>query len=94
MTTAVDGKGFSDISASTDPFALKGGRYGVSVLGSDFGTVKLQRLALDGSTYVSLSSETDFSDSGGAVIDLPPGTYRFTIDSATAVYAEVQGIPS
>lgn len=94
MATAVDGKGFSNISASTAAFALKGGAYGVSVVGANFGTVKLQRLALDGSTYVSLSADTDFAANGGIIVVLPPGTYRFTIASATAVYAEVQGIPT
>lgn len=95
MTTAVDGQGFSNISASTAAFKLKGGSYGVSAVATfGGGSVKLQRLALDGSTYVSLASATDFTANGGAVQNLPPGTYRFTIATATGVYAEVQGIPA
>lgn len=95
MPTAIDGKGFSNISASTAPFVLKGGAYGVAVSATfGGGSVKLQRLALDGSTYVSMSSSTDFTAAGGALVNLPPGTYRFTIATATAAYAEVQGVPS
>lgn len=93
--TATDGKGFSNISASTSGFALKGGRYGIAVTATfGGGSVKLQRLAGDGSTYVSMSSSCDFTAAGGAIVDLPPGTYRFTIATATAVYAEVSGIPT
>jgi hypothetical protein len=94
MSTAVDGKGFSNISATTDPFPLKGGRYGVAVSATfGGGSVKLQRLSLDGTNYYSMSSGCDFDAGGGTIVDLPTGTYRFTIDTATAVYAEVQGIP-
>lgn len=95
MPTSVDGKGFSNISASTSGFALRGGAYGVAVTATfGGGSVKLQRLALDGSTWISMSSATDFTAAGGALVNLPPGTYRFTIATATAVYAEVQGVPS
>lgn len=95
MPTAVDGKGFSNIAATTASFPLKGGAYGVTVVATfSAGTVKLQRLALDGSTFVSMSASTDFSAAGGTIVNLPPGTYRFTIATATAVYAEVQGVPS
>lgn len=95
MATAVDGQGFSNISASTSAFKLKGGAYGVAVSATfGGGSVKLQRLALDGSTYVSMSSSTDFTAAGGALVNLPTGSYRFTIATATAVYAEVQGVPT
>jgi hypothetical protein len=95
MPTAVDGKGFSNIDASTAAFPLKGGSYGIAVTATfGGGSVKLQRLSLDGSTYVSMSSACDITAAGGAIVNLPPGTYRFTIATATAVYAEVQGIPS
>ena len=95
MPTAVAGQGFSNISASTTGFKLKGGRYGVTAIATfGGGSVKLQRLALDATTYVSMSSSGDFTAAGGAIVDLPPGTYRFTIATASAVYAEVQGIPT
>jgi hypothetical protein len=95
MATAVDAAGFSNISASTAAFKLKGGSYGVTANATfGGGSVKLQRLTLDGTTYVSMASTGDFTAAGGAILSLPPGTYRFTVATATAVYAEVQGIPT
>lgn len=95
MSTAADGFGYSNISASTAAFKLKGGAYGVFATATfSGGSVKLQRLSLDGSTYVSVASATDFTAAGGTIVNLPPGSYRFTIATATAVYAEVQGIPT
>lgn len=84
---------YSDISASTAAFTLRGGAYGVTVKATwGGGSVKLQRLAADGSTYVSVSSDTDFSADGFAVVNLPWGTYRLTVATATAIYADVTAI--
>lgn len=91
---ATDGFSFSNISASTAAFTLRGGKYGVDAVATfSAGSVKLQRLAADKSTYLSVSSGTDFSAAGYASVDLPPGTYRFTIATATAVYAAICRIP-
>lgn len=90
---AVEGKLFSNIAATTAAFLLTGGKYGVMVVGADFGTVKLQRQGPDGTTYISTSSDSDFSANGMAVVDLPPGLYKFVVASATAVFAQVQRIP-
>lgn len=81
---------FSNISADTAGFTLRGGRYGVEVVGTGFGTVSLQRLAADGSTYVDVF--TAFSANGYQTVDLPPGTYRFHVSSATGVYATVTSV--
>lgn len=95
MATSTEAVSFSNISASTAPFALRGGKYGVATLATfGGGSVKLQALGPDGSTYLSLSSASDFTAAGGAVVDLPPGQYRFTIATATAVYASVCRIPT
>jgi hypothetical protein len=56
--------------------------------------VKLQTLGPDGSTWLSLSTATDFAAAGYAVIDLPAGQYRFTIATATAVFASVYRVPT
>jgi hypothetical protein len=82
---------FSNISATTAPFVLKGGQYGVTVTATfSSGTVTLQRLGPDGSTYVT--ALTAFSSAGFATAYLPQGTYRFAIATASAVYAEAVGI--
>lgn len=84
---------FSSISASTADFTLLGGAYGVQVSATfGGGSVKLQRKSLDGSTYQSVDAGTDFTANGYANINLPSGTYRFTIATATAVYAELVAI--
>ena len=93
--SAVDAKSFSNISASTAAFYLKGGKYAVEALATfGGGSVKFQSLGPDGSTWISVSSTTDFTAAGDpAVVDISPGQYRFTIATATAVYASVAGIP-
>ena len=56
------------------------------------GSVKLQKLMGDVDLSVDRSS-TDFTTNCYAAIDLPPGTYRFTIATATAVYGGIASIP-
>jgi hypothetical protein len=94
MARAGEAVSFSNIAATTAPFVLRGGEYGVSCTATfSAGTVKLQRLAGDGVTYVSVSAATDFAAAGYSPQYLPAGTYRWTIATATAVYAEVVRIP-
>ncbi|MGB6416926.1 MAG: hypothetical protein WBF50_10055 [Pseudolabrys sp.] len=47
----------------------------------------------NGSTWQSVSSGTAFTAAGFASVDLPPGQYRFTIETATAVFADVTRVP-
>jgi hypothetical protein len=94
MTTTVHGHpseiSFSNISATPSAFFLGGGLYGVTVMGTGFGTVTLQRLAADGSTYVTCL--TAFSANGYATVYLPKGQYQLTISSTTAVYADITAV--
>jgi len=91
---SVDGKSFSNIGANTAAFQLGGGLYAVDVVATfGGGSVKLQKLAGDGSTFLSVSSATDFTAAGYATVQLPAGSYRLTIATASAVYAEVDRIP-
>ena len=92
---ALDSQKFSNISATTAAFTLQGGQYGVSAVATfGGGSVKLQKLLADGSTYQSVSTGTDFTAAGYATVYLPYGTYKFTIATASAVYAEVARIPT
>lgn len=91
---APESKQFSNISATTAQFNLKGGKYGVNAAATfGGGSVKLQTLLADGSTWASVSSATDFTAAGYATVDLPAGVYRFTIATATAVYANISSVP-
>ena len=92
---AYEYKTFTNIAATTAAFTLLGGKYGVEVTATGAGTVKLQRRSLDGATFVSVSAATDFATVAGyAVIDLPPGTYQFTVATFTAIFAEIARIPN
>lgn len=85
---------FSNISATTAAFHLNGGKYAFAAHATwSSGSAKLQVLLPDGSSYVSVSSGTDLTADGFAVVDLPPGTYQIAIATATAVYASVTRIP-
>lgn len=82
------GISFSNISGTPGGFLLEGGQYAVQVNATfGGGSVTLQRLSVDGSTYVTCL--TAFSAAGYATVNLPYGTYKLTIATATGVYAEI-----
>lgn len=94
MSNGRDSISFSNIATTMAAFTLQGGEYAVASTATfGGGSVKLQRLGPDGSTYQSVASASDFTAAGYTALDLPPGQYRFTIATATAVYAEVTAIP-
>lgn len=91
---AVDGYFAQGISATTAAFPLTGGKYGVDALATwGGGSVKLQRVAGDGSSLISVSSATDFTANGYATIDLPSGSYKLVIATATGVFVQIRRIP-
>lgn len=90
--SATESKQFSNISATTSAFRLKGGKYGVTVVATfGGGSVTLQGLAFDGSTFVTVLAA--FTAAGYATVDLPPGQYQLAVATATAVYASVTSVP-
>lgn len=92
--TAVDSHSFSNISATTSAFTLKGGNYLFCAVATfNSGTVKLETLGPDNSTYLLPASGLSLSANGCAQAYLPPGQYEVVIASATAVYASVAGVP-
>jgi hypothetical protein len=74
---ATDNKTFANISATSASFPLLGGTYGMSCVASTYGTVTLQTLAADGSTW--LTAMTAFAANGYESADLPSGTYRVAL---------------
>ena len=94
MTTTVHGHPatitFGNISATTSSFNLGGGLYAVTCMGSSFGTVTLQKLAADASTYITCL--TAFSANGYATVYLAKGTYQVAISSTTGVYVDITAI--
>jgi hypothetical protein len=93
MATSTDAVSFSNISATTAAFSLRGGRYAVMANATGSGTMGLQMLSPDGSTFVAV--HTAFAAvTGFATVDLPPGTYKFVLATFTAVYASICRIPT
>lgn len=79
---------FDNITADTAAFTLQGGLYGVDAIATwGGGSVTLQKLSGDASTYVT--AMTAFSASGYATAYLAPGTYRVAVATATAVYVNI-----
>lgn len=77
----------SNISATAAAFVVRGGNYGMTVNATfGGGTVKLQKLSIDASTYVDVLS---FTAAGHQNANLPSGSYRFAVTTATAVYIDL-----
>lgn len=94
MTSATSTQGikYSAISASTGAFYLKGGRYGFAAVASwGGGSVELDILGPDGTTW--LATAVAFSADGYKTIDVPPGQYRITVDTATGIYISLTNVP-
>ncbi len=89
------GNGFkvANASATQGPFELLGGKYGVTIVGTGFGTVALNILGPDGTTYVVVTDDSGVTVSVAAntytVVDLPPCEVQIAISTTTAVYASV-----
>ena len=91
MFNKVEKHEFSNISATPTAFVLRGGQYGVTAMATwGGGSVTLQRLAMDGSTYVAVLEA--FTENGFATANLPSGTYRLLVATATAIYVDVVSI--
>ena len=91
MFNKVEIQQVSNASANSSAFTLRGGQYGVTVNATfGGGSVTLQRLSHDGSTWVTVL--TAFTAAGYGSVNLPAGTYRVTIATATAVYVDITSI--
>jgi hypothetical protein len=74
---AMDAHTEQNINATGSAFQLKGGTYRMAVIGSTFGTVTLQKLGPDGSTY--LTAATAVAANGIATLTLERGTYKVAL---------------
>jgi hypothetical protein len=95
MSSVVDGKSFAGIAATTAAFNLKGGKYAVLMIATGgAGTMGLQALMPDGTTWQPLFTAFATTTGGFANVDVPPGSYRFQVTGFTGVSAIVNGVPS
>lgn len=109
MTMVQEAVLFSNVLVANSPFLFKltlGGKYSVSVVATfGGGSIKLQKLGPDASTYVdhlapfnNAGTEVDlvistFAANGTKVFDLAPGDYQFLLTTATSAYLSVARIP-
>ena len=80
---------WKNIAATPKPFKLRAGLYRLTAHAGTWGggSVRLQRLAADGST--NATAFKTFSDDGSATAYVPSGTYQLTIAIATDVSADL-----
>ena len=64
MSDPLDAKEFSNIAATTAAFTLNGGCYMVACVGTGFGTVDLQALGPDQSTWLATPTAAHFTANG------------------------------
>lgn len=84
---------FAGIGAvNTAAFSLRGGRYGLAQNSTGSGTVTLQILSLDGTTWITALTALATTASYTAGVDLPQGQYRFSIATFTANYLSLTRI--
>jgi hypothetical protein len=79
-----DWKNFQNISATTAQFNLDGGEYCFAVKASTYGTVTLQILLPDGTTWSTApthpgGSAPVIAADAALIVELPPGVYRIAI---------------
>jgi len=80
-----------NISATTAPFQLDGGRYGIVASATwGGGSVTLEMLAPDNTTYVVAA--TAITANGTALVDLPAGTYKLVVATATALFVSISRV--
>lgn len=84
---------FENISATTAAFIWRGGRGTFIVKATGFGTVKLQYLLPDNTTWDDVDQGSDtfvtLTADGAGNFDMPPCQMRVNVATATAVYATV-----
>ncbi len=80
---------WKNIAATTKPFKLHAGLYRLTAHAGTWGggSVTLQRIAADGSTYAT-AFKAFFAD-GSATAYVPSGAYQLTIATATDVSADL-----
>lgn len=85
-----DKQTFSNISATTAAFTLICAQYAIDIMATwSGGNVTLQKQAGDGSTYITIST---YTANAYETQNLPAGTYRFGVTTATAVYIQVNSV--
>jgi hypothetical protein len=78
----------ANASATGASMTWRGGKGSFLVRAASYGTVTLQFLGPDGTTWIAAGSDTTLTADGGGNFELPPGQIRAAISGATGVYAK------
>lgn len=76
-------------SATSDATDWPGGRGSFEVVAAAWGTVTLEFLGPDDSTWLPMGIDTTLTANGGGVFTMGPGTIRAAVSGASGVYAIV-----
>src|SRR5579872_4962394 len=84
----------SNVSANSAQFQLTGGIYVLSAIATwGGGSVELQKLGPDGSTFLSFNTAVKLTANGmTAPVYVPPGQYQITVTTATGVYTDLSRV--
>lgn len=94
MSNVVDRNVQSNIAPSTTAaFNLRGGSYWIETKSTGAGTVDLQRLGPDGTTWTARATQIT-ATAGQQTLSLPPGSYRWVVATFTANFLEITRIPT
>lgn len=72
---------------------LFGGRYEYTYRGTGSGTVDLQQLSPDGSTWEPVITQITAATYARNTVDIPPGRYRVVISGFTANFFTLTRVP-
>jgi len=91
--TALDAQLYSNLTtAPASSFNLRGGKYGIACQGT-MGTGGQPAVQVLGPDLTNFITVANFTQAAYTTVDLVGGTYRLTIGTATAIYAEIVRIP-
>jgi hypothetical protein len=98
MPSSAQSVTFSGLSAPSAAFTLLGGRFVMTAVATfGGGNVQVQQLAADNATWVApqnlAGSTNNLTAAGSQTMDLPPGTFRINVVTATAVIVGLTSIP-
>jgi hypothetical protein len=84
---------FSNINATTSPFALAAGQYVLAGNSATWGGgLNLQMLSADGVTWLNVASATRNANGVSDPIALPAGFYRVSLNGMTGLYLTISPV--
>lgn len=91
---AQDGFSYTSPTATNSgTFQLQGGAYVMDAVAAwNSGSITLQRLGPDGSTYITAATALSADGTSGGLV-LAAGTYRLLVASASALSVSVMRVP-